>query len=483
MHHFSSSAPLIACALSLLAACTSGGPQGEAVVVGQCADTLDNDGNGAIDCDDRNCAGYDGCPGGESSGATTGTTGTASPGGGSSSTGSTGGSGAASPSTGTGGGTSTGSVTGVTAAAGAPTCSADQSRCDGECVDLNAHPLHCASCGNACPGGVCASGSCITNTNCTEEPCVGFSYCDLADTTCKPGCALDNQCNANEICAVARHECTCDVGFHDCADVCVADDSVQGCGPSCTVCQPPANSTPRCTDDACDFDCNAGYFRCGGQCYAENDVVCDEASCSICRVPANGSAACSGSSCSISCDGGYQRCGQECYLETDVFCDDSCTACPVPANGAAACNGAACEFSCNVGYAACDGGCKTARGEACSSDDECCGSSGLFCFFGECTPFVPCTLESGGSLQGSCSDGYNCMPQSSSGANSGVCSYNCELDEDCEPGPQGAWMTCRSPGSEISYCEIGCPVSTPCPDGMECVDQGGDGSDNYCRLP
>lgn len=64
-----------ATAAALVLACSSGGPSGEARVTGQCADTLDNDGNGTIDCQDPNCAGYDGCPGGTgtSTGTSTGT--------------------------------------------------------------------------------------------------------------------------------------------------------------------------------------------------------------------------------------------------------------------------------------------------------------------------------------------------------------------------------------------------------------------------
>src|SRR4030095_7411298 len=41
----------------------------------------------------------------------------------------------------------------------------------------------------------------------SQCPCQKHSYCDLATQTCKPGCAQNSDCNANEECDTGTRTC------------------------------------------------------------------------------------------------------------------------------------------------------------------------------------------------------------------------------------------------------------------------------------
>ncbi|HVI01593.1 MAG TPA: hypothetical protein VM869_22915 [Enhygromyxa sp.] len=132
---------------------------------------------------------------------------------------------------------------------GDPTCDTGLTWCGVKCVDLDEHPEHCGACNDPCDqGDVCVSGTCEFIEDCSETPCVGFSYCDLADLQCKPGCSLDSQCPAvNEACDVGTHECACAPGYKACEGeaFCVPDD---------TICAGDCGDGVKDAEEECDGD-------------------------------------------------------------------------------------------------------------------------------------------------------------------------------------------------------------------------------------
>lgn len=106
-------------------------------------------------------------------------------------------------------------------------CEAGRTLCDGTCVDTSSDPAHCGGC-SACPtGNLCENGSCVQPPeDCRQEPCSGFSYCDLGTGQCLPGCASTEQCGANEVCDLAAHTCDCISNHVRCNGSCVEDDDL-----------------------------------------------------------------------------------------------------------------------------------------------------------------------------------------------------------------------------------------------------------------
>jgi hypothetical protein len=125
-----------------------------------------------------------------------------------------------------------------------------------------------------------------------------------------------------------------------CNNMCVAD-SIATCGPSCQTCTPPANATAACVSGTCDFTCNSGYHRCGTQCVADNSVDGCGTSCSPCPAgPANSTRTCTRPTptapfaCGWDCAMGTNRCpvgGNQCVPADYVLgCGPTCAVCSSP---------------------------------------------------------------------------------------------------------------------------------------------------------
>lgn len=214
-------------------------------------------------------------------------------------------------------------------------CPGAQALCDAVCVDLDADPAHCGGCGQPCaPGDVCDGGQCITIDDCTQDPCIGLTYCDEATRKCLPGCAFNPQCEAGEYCDTATHTCACTTGFNLCNGTCTPESSPTACGASCTVCQAPANGEAFCADGECDFECLGAYFRCGDQCFHYEEPVClndDNPNCEACPLGPHATNVYCGwngsqDDCQAECEDGYEACGGECKLPewSDCTKDSDC---------------------------------------------------------------------------------------------------------------------------------------------------------------
>ncbi len=144
-----------------------------------------------------------------------------------------------------------------------PACSVGE-QCGDECVDTQSNTSHCGGCGNACDAGApCVQGKCEAQvSDCRQEACQGFFYCDLSNGECLEGCDRDAQCQDNATCDVFAHECVCEESFHECAGQCVDSTSPQHCGDRCEPCPTPANGASICeADGSCGFVCDAGFHR------------------------------------------------------------------------------------------------------------------------------------------------------------------------------------------------------------------------------
>jgi hypothetical protein len=157
-------------------------------------------------------------------------------------------------------------------------CPNGDTRCDGVCVNLGNDPLHCGSCTTACAlGELCEGAVCVPGPDCTQTPCTGLTYCDLATGVCKPGCASAAQCAANETCELSTHACECVPGFTRypsgvCGNGCEIGGVEYAAGTknpanACQICVPAQNNAGW-SAVADSTACGANLYCYGGTCTA-----------------------------------------------------------------------------------------------------------------------------------------------------------------------------------------------------------------------
>jgi hypothetical protein len=87
-----------------------------------------------------------------------------------------------------------------------PSCTADQTNCNGVCVNLNTDTGNCGSCGNACPSGKpCTYGRCCASPvgdphNCGGVSCFvasGNIYAPCGESSCEAVCLEINPFDAD----------------------------------------------------------------------------------------------------------------------------------------------------------------------------------------------------------------------------------------------------------------------------------------------
>lgn len=277
-------------------------------------------------------------------------------------------------------------------------CNVGWRDCGTGCVNPNDNPLHCGGCDQACgPGDVCQDGQCMHIADCTATPCVGFTYCDLTTKQCNPGCGSEANCAENQDCSQVTHACSCKTGFHDCSGSCVASDSINSCGTSCSPCPVPIGGTASCDGTSCSEACPLGTFRCGDSCWSGDGTGPD-------------------------------------------VCGPNCEPCPTIEHSTASCSGQQCQYMCDSGYSMACGRCVAdAGGEQCSSNADCCAETGQICMAGFCNvPYRPCSPG--------CPPGTQCSL--------GYCAPPCVAREDCPayfPGAADIFMVCNE-----SLCGMSC---------------------------
>ena len=247
-------------------------------------------------------------------------------------------------------------------------------RCGARCVDTTSDPTACGECATSCASGsVCDGGECTVVNDCTQEGCVGLSWCDLSTGVCTPGCARDSQCAGGQVCDLATHTCICEPGRVDCAGVCTREDA-DHCGLSCLACPSDPLGQAACTaQGVCDLTCEPGARLCGGACAmcpqgeGVEATTCQEAACvaSACapgRELCDGvCAACPSGADEVGCDG--VRCVASSCPGGTKLCAGACASCPArDPNGQLSCNAAACETVCQTGFHLCRGVCVSDAG-------------------------------------------------------------------------------------------------------------------------
>ena len=206
--------------------------------------------------------------------------------------------------------------------AGGPTCGNGRIDADEDCeaglplsadcqsLGFGGGALGCAGCrfdtSQCTPRDTCNNGQLESN-----EICEGF---ELRGKTCQSLGYQTGELACTASCTLDTSDCACNPGYHYCTDTCVADDSLDHCGTSCTPCPPPpANATATCDGTRCGFACDVGYHACGDQCVPNDSVDSCGTSCTPCPPPpAHATATCDGVSCGYVCDPGYYRCASGC---------------------------------------------------------------------------------------------------------------------------------------------------------------------------
>ena len=283
-------------------------------------------------------------------------------------------------------------------------CGDDKSTCYAD-DDAEKCGLACTACPTpangaaACEAGMCKT-SCQTGFHLCGTACVAntsVTQCGAQCTACQPAAGLNAACIANQCrsvcpgaptvactapangtvnCSGAGNTCgfACTAGFCKVGAACMANDTVEACGASCTKCMaraadigvacktgscvdacngtacpaPPANGRAICNgSNACDFACNTGFHRCGSTCVADDSATQCGSMCKMCEapepfvagMPAGGVAACKSNTCTVECEAGRHAClmpdaaatklALTCIPDaTLASCGPSCAPCP-----------------------------------------------------------------------------------------------------------------------------------------------------------
>ena len=307
---------------------------------------------------------------------------------------------------------------------------------------------------------------------CTVTPnsCPSGSYCD--GTTCRPGCASDNDCSGSATpdggppaskCDPTTHTCvTCLGGQKPCNGTCIP---VDGC---CTVSDCTAPPVQGCYTAAC--------ANPGGSCtYAlkSGAQVCG----TTCCLPINGTCA---ADCSLSCNSGFGDCdtsrtnGCEASTNTTANCGACGRACSTTNVATAKCTNGLCNSTCSAGWGNCvqpaaptpDDGCETNT----NTNVDNCGACGRACS-GTNVATRSCA---NGLCNSTCNGGSgNCTQPAAPTADDG-----CETNTTNDPAHCGSCTkTCTAPPNETATCAASmCNVS--CNSGFDDCDAS---SGNGCE--
>ncbi|MDC0680585.1 MXAN_6577-like cysteine-rich protein [Sorangium atrum] len=183
-------------------------------------------------------------------------------------------------------------------------CADGLSRCNGECVELQANAEHCGACGDACEEGQrCVEGRCGEGGGGEGGGDIGSGVgggegCREGQTDCSGRCVnveidprncgdCDVACAEGRVCADGSCACAGDLTECDGACVDVRSDRLNcgECGSSCAPAQ-------QCVDGAC--TCPDGLADCGGSCA---DLQTSPFHCGDCGVACERGALCQAGAC------------------------------------------------------------------------------------------------------------------------------------------------------------------------------------------
>jgi hypothetical protein len=446
---------------------------GEVCSFGLCGSTATGGGNGSTG-------------GGTGGGTTGGGTGGGTTGGGTGGGTTGGGTGGGTTGGGTGGGTTGGGTGG--GGGGTLSCAGTLQACSNQCVDFQADPENCGSCGQTCgQGQVCNHGQCgLLPADCTTLPqgCGAGFFCDPVTRQCQTGCRLARDCPQGATCTSGT--CSCPAAQHACGQTCVSSTTTASCGTRCTPCPQPAHSTATCTTGTCGFTCDPGYREQNGTCVDIDECATNNGGCS-----ANATCANTPGARTCTCQPGYSGDGVTC---TDV---NEC----LTANGGCDAN-ATCTNTAGNRVCACNRG-FTGDGVSCADINECLTNNGGCSANATCTNTPgsrTCTCATGFSGDGvTCTDINECLTNNGGcAATGGVCtntpgSRTCacatgftgngttctDIDEcmtnygGCAPASSGGVCT-NTPGSRTCTCAAGFSGNgTTCTDINECLTNNG----------
>lgn len=393
-----------------------------------CSDLLDNDGDGATDCDDPGCAAEAFCLATDSGAPDTSVPDTSIPD-------ASVPDGAAMDSGSGDGDVEDGAIADAAIADAAiadaasadasadatPACPTDLSDCDGSCRDLTTDRAHCGACGTECAAGeVCSAGSCELSCMSGLTDCDGSCRDVLTDRAHCGAC--DATCAAGEVCSAGACELSCMAGLTDCTGSCrdlMTDGAHCGaCGTSCVAGQV-------CSSGACSLTCEAGLTDCTGSC---RDLTSDGAHCGACGATCSAGEVCSSGACALSCESGLTSCTGSCR---DTSSDRAnCGACGTTCATGEVCTAGTCELSCEADQIDCSGSCRDL-----DTDWAHCGACGDSCAAGEVCSTGTCATT---CMAGVTDCSGSCVDTRYDPAHCGACSAACDLmgvdAHGCVPG-------------------------------------------------
>jgi hypothetical protein len=311
---------------------------------------------------------------------------------------------------------------------------------------------------------------------------------------------------------------TCPAGTNNCSGNCVANDSVNGCGPQCVACKVPANAKATCDGTSCGFECVANYKKCGDACIPMSGCcsaddcgdpgecqikACNPSSHTCMPMPADASVSCGRGHCSggkcVQCSSADECDDKICQTKA---CDSSgsCVYTKVPEGKTSASCGSGLVCSRDQRCVSCvsaeqcsgkglDGPCKAAMctsANTCTSEQlsgstaQCSGANS--CVNGQCKPLCGNgTIDPGEDCEVSAFsspvDSRYCDQRSCkfirvfrAGCTGANCGPSCSVNQDC-PRPHGTEAVVCGGNSAGSFCEYSCGTAFPnadCPPGSHC---------------
>ncbi len=180
-------------------------------------------------------------------------------------------------------------------------CPAQQTSCDGTCLDLKTDDRNCGACGRTCGSGqTCIQGACFAEVACGNGRLDTGETCDdgnrQVDDGCNALCALEPGYTCSGTPSTCAPRCgdglragneTCDDGNMAASDGCSASCAVE---PGYTCAGAPSTCAPRCGDgvqvasEGCDDGNTASNDGCSASCAVESDFECTGTAPTVCTT-------------------------------------------------------------------------------------------------------------------------------------------------------------------------------------------------------